>query len=496
MFRCITIFFILFLFGCNDIKVIDDDLDLVCPKGSETMIEAGRTFCVYEWKIVIETGFNCPADFGFFQGFEPVFGACTGFGPLNEGEIRRVFEDFQTLPKYNPTIATPTTGLDLLFVVDNSGSMCQEQDRLLAAFDSFIDPLKDVDFHLGITTTMIATDYSPEPIAQPGFLQSTPQPVPGFDQTCIKDIDETGTPIEGSFDGLRARIAVAVSCMDVPDETFLNFTDEDLKCATDGTMACSIGAICGGANNPKCQVSDVTPPPGSYRSLPKTFRAADYQKDDALDIEALSADFRCALTVGTRGYGIEKGLSAAVLAVSKENTGGAVGASDADTAKPNHGFIRKNTRFGLVFVSDENDCSDDGSLDENTSCGDAVCEYAIETGEGLISIPKLKADLIANLKASKGRDLSDKDILVGSIHGKPTALAGPIRTECPQGTSTNVSPACATASGVAYSGSRYADFLTAFGDSGYALSNASAICLEDWTEYFVSMGSFFRSRVN
>lgn len=181
----------------------------------------------------------------------------------------------------------------LLFVVDNSGSMCQEQARLLNAFEGFITPLKDVDFHLGITTTTIEGNYSPEPLSKPGELQSAPQPNPGFDPSCIQDTDKTGKLLENSYQGLKKRIAFAASCMETPDPFFMDLKDE-------------------------------------------------------------------------------------------------------------------------------------------------------------------------------------------CFENKPTGVV----------------PACATANGVAFSGSRYADFLSEFGENGYALSNASPVCLEDWTQYFVSMGAFFRSRSN
>jgi hypothetical protein len=46
--------------------------------------------------------------------------------------------------------------LDILFVVDNSGSMADEQKLLGARIDSFISTLYDVDWQIGVTTTDVS----------------------------------------------------------------------------------------------------------------------------------------------------------------------------------------------------------------------------------------------------------------------------------------------------------------------------------------------------
>ncbi|GEM_PF-4448213 len=496
MYRFYLICVFTIFFSCNDTSITGPPEPEGCGKGVKRVIQKGRELCVYDWEIVIETGFNCPVAYSQFRGFEPVFGVCSDFGDLEEIEIIDIFEGFDLQPSRLPSFfnGPPAKKLDLLFVVDNSGSMCQEQDRLSRSFDAFIAPLADVDFQLGITTTQLEPNYAPEPVAQPGYLQSQPQPLPGFDRSCVQDIDNNGKLIDGSFKAFKKRLAFAADCMKVPDDFYKNLSSADITCALEEVdTGCSIGNRCGGANG-KCDLSDLVPNPSSYRSLPNVFKSADYQRGGELDRDKLSKDFRCALLVGTRGHGVEKGLAAAVLSVSKTLTGGAVGSPGADQSKPNHGFIRTKSAFGLVFVTDENDCSHDGSLDEGTSCGDAVCEYAIKDG-GLIAIEKLKADLIRNLEDTKGEQLNANDIIVGSLHGRPTIFEGESRKECPIDTPTGILPACATASGVVFSGSRYADFLRAFGTSGYSLSQASPICREDWTDYFISMGGFFRSRL-
>jgi hypothetical protein len=49
----------------------------------------------------------------------------------------------------------PPTEVDILLVVDDSGSMADEQEELSTGFDSFVQffDVADVDYHIGITTT-------------------------------------------------------------------------------------------------------------------------------------------------------------------------------------------------------------------------------------------------------------------------------------------------------------------------------------------------------
>ena len=63
-----------------------------------------------------------------------------------------------------------STKLDMLWVVDNSGSMCQEQKTLRDNFNLFIEKLNEtnLDFHIGVTTTDMNPDYVLEPVASPG----------------------------------------------------------------------------------------------------------------------------------------------------------------------------------------------------------------------------------------------------------------------------------------------------------------------------------------
>lgn len=443
-------------------------------------------------------------------------GICVGCGDNELPEKKnRFFEPVQTINNEtnnktnNGTIAdtsnqtVPTLAynpdIDILWVIDNSGSMCQEQDILRANFAAFAEKMADTEknFHIAVTTTHMASDYSPEPVARPGYIQSKPQPIPGFDTTCVRTVGPDGIPIEGEYGPIREALDAALKCTDVRQARLETLTDQDIECAAQGITGCEISDLCGG-NGAKCQLADLFPDPRNFRSIPNVLRAQDYQKDGKLDVENLVADFSCMSFVGTRGHGIEKGLSAILEATKPGLTGGAV-EDPKNASAANHGFLRKDSEFGVAFITDENDCSHDGSLEEFSSCGDAICEYANKSDDPnspLLKLSDMKSELVKNLRASKGRtNFSEREIKVASILGEPRRFDGPSRDECPMGVETGVTPVCANSNGVAYSGDRYSRFMDEFGSSQtFPKSEDSTqgwICAGDFTPALETIGELF-----
>jgi len=381
--------------------------------------------------------------------------------------------------------------VDILWVVDNSGSMCQEQKVLRDNFVKFIDELNqtNLDFHIGLTTTDMNTfGNSLDPVAVPGLLQSTPQPVPGFDKTCRYAIDPmTGSAIEGDWAPIRAAIAQAVACMTTPNSETYAWSDADIDCAVNqNPKNCIISGVCDVdpvTNVTRCSSEALFPDRSEYRAIPKVLRSADYKNGNVLDVTRLTADFACMSLVGTRGYGIETGLAAAVEAVSPINTGGAEDGevTAIDPTAPNHGLIRKDATFALIFVTDENDCTSNSAytMDELKDptrqainidvCGPDMCEFENVAGKegtsALIPVERLKEQMIANLAATKGRDdLGEAEILVASIHGNSKRFeAADVPAMCDQTASQITKPTCVSAvNGKAFSGDRYERFLRTF----------------------------------
>jgi hypothetical protein len=176
-----------------------------------------------------------------------------------------------------------TSGLDILWVVDNSSSMGEEQDILASGFLSFVNELDEDDVRIAVTST-------------------------SFDATL------------GGFEG----------------------------------------------NTPY-----ITP-----------------QDDDFL------ADFASRARIGITGGDKEKGLEASIAALD---------ANDGD-------FMRPETLLVVVYVSDEEDCSDGGMLDG---------EPPEECYKQKDDLPPV-SDYIAELQDVKG---TPESVLVGAIVGPKNACA-------------------------------------------------------------------------
>ena len=63
----------------------------------------------------------------------------------------------------------PLGKVDILFVIDNSSSMAKEHRNLARQFDSFLNDLKNVDYHIGVITTDISA--SPDNPARGRYYQ-------------------------------------------------------------------------------------------------------------------------------------------------------------------------------------------------------------------------------------------------------------------------------------------------------------------------------------
>ena len=382
--------------------------------------------------------------------------------------------------------------VDLLWVLDNSGSMCEEQASLRKNFKRFVDTLrqKPIDFNMAVTTTGAGNFYEVISSAgEIGHIQSTPHPPVGFGQTCTTDERAADT-----YEPLRTQIEAAVACTKEPGkyEHLTELTDAQIKCALEGNEAMAacqqagwspdeVGRAelfpCGDEHGERCETVEQFE--SVYRDIPNVLSAADYEDaNGALDVEKLRNDFACMSYVGTRGEAMEQGLRAAVQAVAPANTGGTIaepiaehGGSDA----PNHGFLRKEARTGVIFVTDENDCSRPAEIDivEEFGCGEMGCYYAAAEGRDdqspLFATQELAEQFLSNLAASKGVDEIDpQDVFVGSIHGdyaKYGSKAGQkVEEDCAgtQGELRKSATVCSTDLGSATSGDRYEDFLRHF----------------------------------
>lgn len=246
--------------------------------------------------------------------------------------------------------------IDILWVVDDSGSMCEEQDNLTRNISSFINRLAEsnVHFRLAVVTT---------------------------------DVQNR----QGQFNDTPARTASTVC--EIPPNT-----------------------------------SDCT------TVFSPIIDSDDYLVDrsdlfEELKIDDLIRDFRCIATVGTEGDGFEKGLMSAQMAM--EN---------------NYGFLREEAHLAVIFLSDENDCSDNYALPRTNGY---ECEWR---SDELVPVRDY-ADFFKGLKENPS-----KIVAAGII-----ASDDGIRYEEPD----PVQPTCSVeGQGDAFSGYRYQEFIELFGDNG------------------------------
>ncbi len=282
--------------------------------------------------------------------------------------------------------------VDILWVVDNSGSMCEEQQSLRENFNSFVQELVDIgaDFQLAvITTDMVDPEES-------GRFQNTPDGEPG------------------------------PSC-----DLTVNISD------------------CPSAANGQEPPSLV-------------IKSSDYEDENGVvDVQTLQRDFGCNATTGTRGNGFEMGLEAAKTALSP-----------ALLAGHNSGFLRDGAFLGVVFLTDENDCSDRGALDKTNG---NVCEWEENK---LVNVQEY-IDFFLSLK---GNDPS-KIIMAGIV-----APDAGIRYQ----PGDEVQPSCfSDFGGDGFAGYRYEQVINAFDNR--ATSN---ICEPPFDNALLALGTLFREAVD
>ncbi len=445
--------------------------------------------------------------------------------------------------------------IDLLWMIDNSGSMCRPQGILRDGIDRFVDVLAEVnlDFHLGVTTTHMFEAKHPEDGdffrdtgSQPGHLQSTPFPATGTEAECHfpvytqedveadPDLDAShiGQSNPTSVEPVLEQIEESIECTEDPGEwQFLvnDFEEEEFRCAPDNNHfeTCNsedndpndhwcecpadnpgdwpncidCDALYGDASDRR-QIDDFFPDPAAYRDIPLVIQSENYDLTTEEGIEELRDDFSCMSFVGTRGDGFEMGLGAVVKALSPEMTGGAdvdpeellENPEDYRDEYPNAGFLRPEADTGIVFVTDENDCTyDPDQFDRGSGCDVNNCTIEEARGEDGALIPpeQLAEELKHNVAFSRGHDPDDdgfdldefaSTIIPASIHGSyqnPQDIADrvdePIPQSCPDeevgwyddyfmrgNYPWGVPPSCHSNIGIGWSGHRYEYFIREF----------------------------------
>lgn len=192
-----------------------------------------------------------------------------------------------------PDPGGPELVVDLLFVVDNSISMSEEQRALAAQFPRMV--------------RILATG----------------------------DVDEDGTPEFQAVDDLHVGVV-----------------STDLGALGARFGGCEVEPAEGDDGILRTAGSRRTP--GCARSYPAWLT---FSPSGGGSSEELVRDFTCVATIGTQGCGFEQPLEAGLKAVLPSTAGIPFASGGAHGDLENAGFLRDGSILTIVYVTDENDCS-------------------------------------------------------------------------------------------------------------------------------------------
>jgi hypothetical protein len=323
------------------------------------------------------------------------------------------------LPAKDGAVALPTE-VDVLFMIDNSGSMAAEQFKLKDSLGDFMrilstgrfDPdskLGKPDFvpperlHVGVVSSDMGI-HGAMPQKGCGSLSFRPTERDPWQATqfLVKPLGDDGvllTSTEVAKDGLwLPSFPGATPTLMVP-------------------------------GRPEC--ASVSFPPGR--------RFMDFKAGDS--IERRAADFSCVATLGKNGCGLEQQFESVLKALTPPDssitfsasngvpTRGQGGASDParQPSGPNAGFLREDAVLVVIFLSDEEDCSLPDASRQVFDLTDAYGPPDINWRCGLEENQRLLYPIsryVDGLRALKPPAYRDR-IIVASIVGMPVKGQGP-----------------------------------------------------------------------
>lgn len=284
--------------------------------------------------------------------------------------------------------------LDFLWVVDNSSSMCQEQESLAASFDAFVSQLKsylNVDINLAVVTSDVVK-------MQGGFVNT---PAPQFPPACGEGLVHFCTTNDECGDAFGENWRCqAPGAADYPWLTNMNGSINTLcKYACEDDAACCSSFcyqdVCGDKQscyddkcadlptdecNYECSTVGGNKDNATCVAQPRTGDCPEPKNLSKILTNKEIKYFHCIATVGadqtSQTANLEGGLKSAWMAL--------------DPAGPNKkqsaDFLREDAYLVVVFISDEDDCSiddefcspsytctTDADCITNTHCVDGLC---------------------------------------------------------------------------------------------------------------------------
>jgi hypothetical protein len=372
-----------------------------------------------------------------------------------------------------------TAKVDLLFVIDNSGSMSEEQAKLARTVPSLLGVLATGNHSGKRSLEGEPTDFLPAESIHVGVVST--------------DMGINGAPSQNSC-GSR-------SYLPTDPDTRMSVTLIDKPFGDDGRLRSSTAVAVAGIHAPKEMSGEaqlVVPPEPACADVELEEPYLSYASSEDL-FEDTGLAFSCISKLGRNGCGLEQQLEAMLKALTPAGsrrftfTHGTHGQGTRPGA--NAGFLRDDAVLAVVHISDEEDCS---IPDESRAIFDGT-SMAIAGGINVrCGLPENQRYLhevtryVEGLKALKPARYRDRIIFAGIV-GLPTAeyngaavhsgeedfaalLERPdmqfeIRRNM-TGTDDEPVPTCVSASGdgSAAPGRRFLEVAAAFGDHGLATS--------------------------
>lgn len=374
--------------------------------------------------------------------------------PLKEVELTRTAETELVV-----NIA-PLRNVDILFVIDNSGSMAAEQANLAANLGPMIEALEDeevaADYRIAVTTTDVADGACAGSGPEDGNFTTT---------SCRARLEDFVTP--PNF----------VPAEDARESACLSLCPESL--AELRTLPTSLEA--GGEDAQRPWIENVL----GATNLP----------------EGVSTEqaFACMGPQGINGCGFEGPLRAMQRALVRADASG----------ENEFGFLRDDAILLVVFVTDEADCSAQGNTPESVRLGGSAACWdagvrctpgsdgsldcasenldaegnAVSAEDAVLAPVEDYVALLERIQAHKREEsgIPDLEVMVSVVAGVPTGFPDvPVRysQQTPYAEDFGVDAGCQSAFGDAVPPVRLLEFAEAFApEEG---SNVSSVCAQSY----------------
>ncbi|MBI5524765.1 MAG: VWA domain-containing protein [Deltaproteobacteria bacterium] len=250
--------------------------------------------------------------------------------------------------------------VDILFLLDNSGSMAQEQQMLAEGATEFLAALTagGIDFHIGMVTTDV--NFNPLTECKPGG--ECPNGMGCVRASWRSDAVNAGdyycvAPSESVERCLRDADCPNYQCNSQGDCTpsvcgrIKGFDDNRQYCHPQNSGRLRFNSCRKGYST--SEVDDRCELAGAHEEVLTS------ELRNSIGDQEFLAMFRDNVRAGTNGTGFEKGLYAVRAALDSSHVDPVTGANLA--TRENAGFYRNDAALLVVFVSDEEDCSHDPS---------------------------------------------------------------------------------------------------------------------------------------